>query len=419
MEADRILMAREERRRLVSGLSRRGAVVTVKANVPGADKNTPCAMLCTAYFARLAENMGARDLVSLGGADGRCFVGMISNAGEYKSAAARLEEEHPIGRLIDIDVTDTMGERSLIRGAMRRCFLCGEPAFVCSRRGTHTREELIEYFDGSTESFFTDYMCRLTLEAMMAELEIEGKFGLVSPSSPGSHRDLDYRIMRAAAEAICPTLYRCFSVGLNARRAEGMLSALRPVGMLCEEKMLRATGGANAYKGFIFVGGVLLAASGFAIGRGLPFEDIWDTARRICLDMNAGMPTDTFGHFAYLKNGFGGIRGEAEAGFPTVKYAEKRLSPELDAGSRLRALAETVGRAEDSVLLKRAGSPERYEYFKRLISSVNTEDKEELERVNRLCVSENISIGGSADILIAAVLMRKIRNSFITEEKRI
>lgn len=417
MNAERILQAREERRTLVCELSRHGAVVTVKANVPGMDKNIPAARLCVAYFARLAENMGAHDLVSLEGDDGKCFVGKISDAEEYKAQAVSLEENHPIGRLVDIDVTEKCTDHSLTRGRLRRCFLCGEAAFVCSRRGSHTKNELIKYFDKSTSDFFLDYISRLSYEAMMAELELEDKFGLVSPTSCGSHCDLNYGSMLAAAETICPTLAQCFIVGLNAARAEGMLLRLRPIGVLCEEKMLKATRGANAYKGFIFVGGVLLAAAGFVIGQGLSFANIWQTARKICLDMLDGMPEDTFGYTAFTKNGFGGIRAEASAGFPTVRFAEEQLSAELDSTSRLKVLTDIVGRAEDSVLLKRAGCIERYEYYKDLISSLDVKNKEELERVNRSCVSENISIGGSADILIAAVLMRKIRNSFITEKK--
>ena len=419
MDAELILKAREQRRDLISRLASEGAVVTVKANIPGKNKNTPAALLSAAYFARLQEGLGAHSFVSLSGADGKCFVGRINDAGSFKADAVRLEEEHEIGRLIDIDVTDAASAYSLTRGGMRRCFLCGEPAFVCSRKGTHTREELVNYFDSKVSNFFRTFIGELTFAAMMSELELEDKFGLVTPTQRGSHRDLDYAIMRSAALAICPMLAECFLVGLCAEREEGLLGELRPIGIICEEKMLAATDGANAYKGFIFVGGVLLAAAGYSLGHGLRLDGVYDVARSICLDMHEGMPSDTFGHHAFRESGFGGIRKEAAHGFPTVKFAEGRLSDDVSPSSRLRTLADIVGKTDDSVLLKRAGSSERYEYYKRLISTLDTENKEALAAVNKLCLDANISIGGSADILIAAVLMKKIKNSFMTEEKRL
>lgn len=409
MVIDDILAAREARRELIARISDTGAVVTVKANIPGVNKNTPHALLCSAYFARLAEQMGVYDFFSDVSADGRCFIGRAEDAAGAKAQLSAIEEGHPIGRLIDMDVTDKGAEASISRGSMRRCFLCGEAAFVCSRRGGHKRERLIEFFNKRTEEFFSSLMADYTLEAIMAELMLTDKFGLVSPVSTGSHPDLDCAVMRRGAEAIYQTLAECFTAGLTAERPEGLLSLLRPIGIRCEEAMLLSTEGANAYKGFIFVGGALLAASGYALGRGESFSEIYKIAARICEDIDTGMPKDTFGHKASLL-GFGGIRAEAKAGFPTVKYAEERLSSGC---APLKLLTEIVGRAEDSVLLKRAGGMEAYEYYKRLISSTDTENTEELKKVNALCESEGISIGGSADILIAAVLMQKIRNAFL------
>lgn len=408
MEVNDILEAREARRELVSRLCKDSAVITVKANIPGADKNIPHALLCTAYFANVAKNRGAYSLFADNSADGRCFIGRVRSAETAKTELSKIEEEHPIGRLIDIDVTEKASDRSMSRGKLRKCFLCGEAAFVCARRGGHKKESLISYFKERVEDCFLALACETLREAMFAELDLTDKFGLVSPTSSGSHTDLDYGIMAKAIGAIAPTLAECFVKGLVAERPEGLLTSLRPIGIRCEEKMLSVTGGANAYKGFIFVGGALLAASGYVLGHGLPFDSCYVTAAKICADMDAGMPSDTFGHFASL-SGFGGIRAEAKAGFPTVNYACTRL---LGGCESLRLLTEIVGKAEDSVLLKRAGR-EKYDSYQKLISSVNTEDREELKRVNDLCESEGISIGGSADILIAAHLMQKIKNLFM------
>lgn len=413
MEINDILAAREARRELVSRLCRDSAVVTVKANIPGGNKNTPHAMICSAYFALIAKNMGAYSLFSDKSADGRCFVGRVNDANALKAALSKIEEEHPIGRLIDMDVTEKGAEHSISRGNLRKCFLCGEAAFVCSRRGGHKREELIAYFNKRTEEYFSSLVSVTVSDSMLAELNLTDKFGLVSPVSSGSHKDLNYEIMKHAIGVIAPILTECFTVGLIAEHPEGLLSILRPIGVRCEQAMLRATHGANAYKGFIFVGGVLLAAVGYVLGNGLAFDFIYDVAAEICADMDKGMPHDTFGHKAAL-DGFGGIRAEAKAGFPTVNYACDALSSGIEG---LSLLTQIVAKAEDSVLLKRAGNKERYLYYKKLISSVNTKDDGETKKINALCESEGISIGGSADILIAAHLMQKIKNLFMWGEE--
>ena len=402
------LAAREERRGIKAALAADSAVVSVKANLPGENKNTPEAYLLTSYFARIAEGLGVYAMSSYGGADGRCYIGRAEDGAAMKSALLGVEAEHRIGRLVDMDVTERGFDRSLSRTGMRPCFLCGEAAFVCARRAAHKREELIDFFNSGVRMYFTSLMADLLSESMLFELELTDKFGLVSPVSNGSHRDLNYAIMRKAIDSIAPTLAECFCVGLSSDCPEALLSLLRPIGLRCEEQMLSATLGSNAYKGFIFVGGALLAAAGYALGRGLGFDGVYSTAAKICADMDLSLPTDTFGHTA-RRLGFGGIRAEAMAGFPGVKRARDRLN---DGVAPLRVLALTVGETEDSVLLKRAGTREKYEYYRALISSVDISDGAELAKINSLCESEGISVGGSADILIAAHLMQKIQNLF-------
>lgn len=64
---------------------------------------------------------------------------------DAKRQACRIEEEHPLGRLFDLDVIDTTGtpvSRQAIGVAPRRCLLCQQEARYCMRNHTHSREEL-------------------------------------------------------------------------------------------------------------------------------------------------------------------------------------------------------------------------------------------------------------------------------------
>ena len=85
-----------------------------------------------------------------------------------------------------------------------------------------------------------------------------------------------------------------------------------------------------------------------------------------------------------------------------------------DGFSPLQVLTKTVGQTDDTVLLKRSGSAERYEYFKKLISRADVNDSNKLLQTNRECLAANVSIGGSADILVAAVLQKNLSKLFVS-----
>ncbi|WP_259565895.1 citrate lyase holo-[acyl-carrier protein] synthase [Enterobacter sichuanensis] len=74
-----------------------------------------------------------------------------------KHVTAHLEDNHPLGRLWDIDVLcpkTGLLKRSAIQQPMRRCFICHEPAHVCSRMRRHTLPELMRVIEALTDDYF-------------------------------------------------------------------------------------------------------------------------------------------------------------------------------------------------------------------------------------------------------------------------
>lgn len=65
---------------------------------------------------------------------------------EVKRVCCRLEQEHPLGRLMDMDVMGKEGpvSREQLGLPPRQCLLCSQPARYCMRARTHTPEELQE-----------------------------------------------------------------------------------------------------------------------------------------------------------------------------------------------------------------------------------------------------------------------------------
>jgi len=64
---------------------------------------------------------------------------------DTKLIACHIEDNHPLGRLFDIDVLDAEGvpiKREAAGFQPRRCLMCGNEARYCMRNRTHTPQEL-------------------------------------------------------------------------------------------------------------------------------------------------------------------------------------------------------------------------------------------------------------------------------------
>lgn len=412
--SEQILADRENRGRFVARAAQRGDVITVKANVPGADKRIGESFLIVRYFVikTLEAFKGSAEFYD--GADGYCAV--LSVSGEnLKERAVELEKNDPVGRFTDIDVYLQGSTHSLSRGYMRRCYICGNAAFVCARRREHTSEELLNTLKGGVRIYFGARLAEIIKKSLMAELDLENKFGLVTPTSKGAHPDLDYGIMQRAQDAIIPSLVRLFWIGFDSENTDGLLKELRPVGLEAENAMFAAVH-TNTYKGFIFVAGLILAAAGYAL-KNSGKCDIYSIIKEICRGITEELKLEnqTFGGRAYAKYRVTGVRGHAENGFPAVRAAEEEIDDTFSSESLLAALCRTVGRIEDTVLLKRAGNLENYYYFKKKIYELDVNDETRLQALNSECIKNGISIGGSADVLAAAVMVKKLKRLWYFE----
>ena len=92
-------------------------------------------------FSSSIVNLEARDLVT--GYEAYLTTSLTQR--EAKQLACEIEDEHPLGRLFDIDVITPTGEpiaRTSIGFEPRKCLMCDNEARFCMRNHTHTQEEL-------------------------------------------------------------------------------------------------------------------------------------------------------------------------------------------------------------------------------------------------------------------------------------
>ena len=413
---DEILAGRQKRKEQIDLMTvTNGCVVAVRANVPGPDKTTPAARYVVGRFAA-ALHAGATVVATDENADGPFFLASFPDVSPKakKAESVQAEEASPLGRLADIDVYDDIGT-VFSRGTLRRCYVCDEAAVVCGRLRKHSHKELLAAMNAIVDADAYGFAFDLIDRAIRTELDLDPKFGLVTPTSPGSHPDMNYRLMTEAKKAIVPFLAQMFVLGLRNDSVSETLVNARNIGVAAERAMFVATAGVNAYKGLIFSMGLAATSAGRIIASGLPFMAVFDEIARLAAplasDSIQGDPL-TAGGKAWHDFAIGGARREAAAGMPSVQKALAWIGQgKLD--DQYRTLCGLIGIVEDTVLFKRAGTRERYDEIRSLFAGRTDFSLESMASMTRICLQDGLSFGGSADLFAVTVFLQELRDAFV------
>ena len=428
------MMAARERRaeRQRSLLEQGGALVSFTLNVPGPVKRSPRWERAFDEGRRLIEARLAREPWEVTGRSvyresTGCEAFWLLQADAYgvKRALAAVEEDCPIGRLFDIDVLDSSGvplSRTAFGLSPRTCLLCGRPAHECGRSRRHSLEELLAHINGMLDDYFrqrqADRAAALSCRAMLTEVSVTPKPGLVDRHDSGSHDDMDFYTFVDSAAVLAPWFRRFFLLGteLAGEAPERAFDRLRYPGMLAEEDMYAATGGVNTHKGMIFSLALLCAAWGRLYERGEKADSVTVTQEAAAMAgarlrqelASAGADAATAGLRLKAGSGAGGVRAEAAAGYPAVietglprlgQYLAAGLDADRAGGLTLLAL---MGAAEDSNVFARCGTAVQQELRQRMRDLSDRQpppDAAELARLNQDFCRRRLSPGGAADLL--------------------
>lgn len=359
------------------------ALVCLTMNVAGAVKTTPAIERAFAWgmaqiHAVLAGSkiLFEADIHEKTGPEA-VFV-FSGDARESKRRLCLLEDGCAMGRLLDIDVIGADGNkisRTQIGLPPRKCLLCGQDAPVCARSRTHTAAELFarthEIIGAHFASEFAERAAQQAQRALLYEVAITPKPGLVDRQNAGAHDDMDIFTFIDSACALRGYFETCARTGLDFRgkNPQACFDALRTPGLLAERQMMRATGAVNTHKGAIFSLGIYCAALGMVFdGEGSDVQAaLTRCGEMTCARMQeelaalSGGQTTTFGGEIYAACGVGGVRAEAAGGYPSVrKYALARLEAALEAGLNLNdaglcVLTALMACTEDTNVIRRGG----------------------------------------------------------------
>lgn len=350
-----------------------------------------------------------------------------------KKITSEIEDSAPIGRLFDMDVLDKTGrkiDRQELGKEGRRCLICGGMATACARSRAHGVAQLQEKTTQILEAALlqADSQCaaRLAVQALLFEVAVTPKPGLVDRENSGSHRDMDMFTFLSSGAGLFPYFAQCVKIGRQGGTPEETFRALRAPGLLAEGQMLASTGGVNTHKGAIFSMGILCGALGRLE------RQAWGDSDRVlsqCAAMTRGLTARDFagltpetartaGQKLYLRYGVTGVRGQAEAGFPAVgKIGLPKLEAALSQGKSINeagraALLAMLADTVDTNMIHRGGYEQAKaasEQAKRLLEREPFPGAKALEEMNRDFVEKNLSPGGTADLLAMTLMLHFLK----------
>lgn len=405
-----LLKGRDQRNHQINDLLQLyPVIISIKANTPGENKDSKEAFILVRIFNQvIKEHFSIKHQDFLNDGEGPVFLLCldISNSIKIKETMVDIEDHHPLGRLVDLDVysSQTSISRKDLGYAPRKCFLCEKDAHLCSRGQTHSFLELNIYICESVRAYLKKWLEEMIDDAMMRELKLEYKFGCVTKTSSGSHTDMNYELMLKAKNAIKPYLIDLFFLAYEYDDSYDLLSEARKIGQEAEIKMLKATNQINAYKGLIFILGFLLIGMGIDLRLKQIKSSLFDIIKDISQPINKDFiqDTKTFGMYAYKTYQIKGARGEVLDGFPTLqKLSSKYQSKQPLSDDLLREiLIDIILLTDDTVLLKRSKDMDAYHQFKEKLKHMNPNDKEQVQEMNSYAINNKLSQGGSADLLV-------------------
>ncbi len=429
--------------------------LTITINMPGSDKNLGFVddlfveavsnIKCKLYIKDI-KILSEENIINPAGP--ALFLAIDLAPEILKRLCIELEENHIMGRLFDLDVHTIQGgtlSRTKLGYQPRRCIICEDNAKHCIRLARHRREDLLKKIkDYQQELYdkrenFAKQIEVIAYQAMLDEVSVTPKPGLVDLNNSGCHNDMDIFTFKRSSAAIKPYFSSFVQLGMNKEiKDEQMLAELRLIGIQAEEAMFAATEGINTQKGIIFSLGLLTAAVGRLYIEGSLYNS-QNLARELTrvvsywvkgisqrelgsLDALSSQGL-THGQRVYKKYGFTGARGEAEGGFKNVlDYGLPSFKSTLDQGAgfneaAIYALISIMANLNDINIAIRSDlkTLEQVQNFAQEIVDIegvfNKERWEKIQELKEFMEAKHISPGGAADLLVVTLFLYNLEDS--------
>ena len=251
-------------------------------------------------------------------------------------------------------------------------------------------------------------LAKLATMALQSELDTSPKPGLVDTIDAGAHQDMDYNLMCRSIRALHPHFVALAQLGYQEKLPTS--EEIRRLGLEAEREMLLATDNVNTHKGALFAMGLVLiaAAHNYYIHGVIQEQPLRADICRLAADFPA--PQGTHGDAVRRQYNVGGALAQAAAGYTDLfadwlPYLRKLKGDTFAAHKTLLYIMTTL---DDTNILHRKGAQVASEVKEEARTLLSNFSEAALIKLNQRYIKENISPGGSADILSLTFLLNAI-----------
>ena len=284
----------------------------------------------------------------------------------------------------------------------------GKPISATSLRRALDKGNLREAMEYIPETSVPYLVADLAERALRMELDTTPKPGLVDKQDNGAHKDMDYELMSKSISALRPYLTR-----LAVESAKVIDPArIKEIGIEAEKAMLKATGGVNTHKGALFcIGLSVAAASNLASRTGtVQAYSFKELVSRIASEIPLAQGT----HGAEAKRSFkvSGALENARAAYPELfeDWLPYYRSLESDPCRCHKTLLHIMTTLDDTNILHRRGAEGLARAKSEASRLLEDFSEAKMSSLNKDFIRENISPGGSADMLSLTIFIDSIIN---------
>lgn len=285
----------------------------------------------------------------------------------------------------------------------------GKPLSATSLRRALDKGGFKEAMEYIPESSIPYLVADLAERALRLELDTTPKPGLVDRQDNGAHKDMDYALMSKSISALRPYLTR-----LAVESAKDIDPAkIKEIGIEAEKAMLKATGGVNTHKGALFCIGLSVAAASYLASTTGSVEAY--SFKELVSRAASEIPSARGTHGAEAKRSFKAVGAleNARAAYPELfaDWLPYYRSLEGDPFRCHKTLLHIMTTLDDTNILHRRGAEGLAHAEAEAARLLEDFSESGLSSLNKDFIRENISPGGSADMLSLTIFIESIINN--------
>lgn len=277
---------------------------------------------------------------------------------------------------------------------------------------------------------------QLALKALMYEVSISPKPGLVDRFNNGSHNDMTFFTFVDSVLSFESYFKQYYELGRELSDSSDvtlLFSGSRTIGIQAEKSMFEATHGINTHKGANFSFALMLVAIGYMVERHhlthwseSDTQDMFQLIQQMTQDIllkdfdDIHLKTQlSHGEKLFVQHGITGIRGEAVSGYPilrdTLMPFLRSFNTQLTEYDLLKGLLLVMGHIEDGNIIHRGGfsaweqvKAESIDLFNEPLNQ--DEFLKAMHDFDAKLIDRHLSPGGAADALGLGIFLYFLEN---------